>query len=148
MLPAALAPAAAAYLSLASAVALLTMGYDKVCAKRRAFRVSELRIVLLTLAGGYVGTLFGMVFFAHKIRKLKFWLSIGAAAYAWSRLLPAELDIARGVVAGLLSILRFPSLLALAVGVWFLTMLGVHLGFTFIIFPSLSIPFIAWWAYR
>ena len=55
-----------------SLVAFLTMGSDKLLAKRGARRVPEARLFLLALLGGGIGGLLGMYAFRHKTRHLHF----------------------------------------------------------------------------
>jgi uncharacterized membrane protein YsdA (DUF1294 family) len=69
-----------AYLLVANGVALVLMGFDKLSAKAGSERVPEFWFFLISLLGGFVGVVLGMLFFHHKIRKLSFQLKIGTAA--------------------------------------------------------------------
>ena len=55
-----------------SLAAFLTMGSDKLRAKRGARRVPEARLFLLALLGGGIGGFLGMYAFRHKTRHLQF----------------------------------------------------------------------------
>ena len=52
------------------------MGIDKYKAKRNKWRISEGSIFIAGLIGGGLGIFFGMSFFHHKTRHLKFTLGI------------------------------------------------------------------------
>ena len=45
---------------------------DKIQAIRKKQRISEFNLLILTLFGGSIGTLLGMIIMRHKIRKIKF----------------------------------------------------------------------------
>ena len=70
-----------------SLVAFLTMGSDKLLAKRGARRVPEARLFLLALLGGGIGGFLGMYAFRHKTRHLHF--VIGFPLIALAQLLAA-----------------------------------------------------------
>ena len=48
------------------------MGIDKLCAKRRFFRVPESILFLTAIIGGSVGSILGMYLFRHKTLHPKF----------------------------------------------------------------------------
>lgn len=50
-------------------------GYDKFQAKRNGWRIPERTLLGLTLFGGGIGGLAGMLAFRHKTRKNLFWLA-------------------------------------------------------------------------
>lgn len=50
----------------------LIFGFDKLCAVRDKWRVSEKALLLLSLFMGAAGGILGMFTFSHKTRKLKF----------------------------------------------------------------------------
>lgn len=60
------------YLVLMNLAAFTAMGVDKSKAKRRAWRIPEKTLFLLSLLGGSIGSLAGMYIFRHKTRHLKF----------------------------------------------------------------------------
>ncbi len=62
------------YISLNGTV-LLIYGIDKFKAIHHQWRIRESHLILTTLLGPF-GALFGMLLFRHKIRKLKFIISI------------------------------------------------------------------------
>lgn len=60
------------YLLLINLALFLTMGADKLKAKRGGGRVSEATLFLLALLGGSVGGIVGMYCFRHKTKHLSF----------------------------------------------------------------------------
>jgi uncharacterized membrane protein YsdA (DUF1294 family) len=58
-----------------SIVAFAFYGYDKMQAKRGAWRVPEIVLLGLSLIGGFAGSALGMAVFRHKIRKPVFWIA-------------------------------------------------------------------------
>ncbi len=57
-------------------VTLLFYTFDKFQAQHNGWRVPELVLILLTLAGGAFGALVGMVLIGHKTNHLGFWLAL------------------------------------------------------------------------
>lgn len=53
-------------------LSFILMGWDKYCAKKHYWRISEYNLLGLALLGGAVGTLLGMVLFHHKTKKTHF----------------------------------------------------------------------------
>jgi len=60
------------YAGVISSVAFLYFGYDKMQARNRQWRVHEMTLFGLALAGGWPGALLGMHYFQHKTRKMSF----------------------------------------------------------------------------
>lgn len=60
------------YLIIINIFTFLLYGVDKWKAKRNAWRISEKTLLLMTFAGGSFGAFFGMFFFRHKTKHLKF----------------------------------------------------------------------------
>ncbi|MEZ4558981.1 MAG: DUF1294 domain-containing protein [Caldilineaceae bacterium] len=58
-----------------SVVSFVFYGYDKMQAKRGAWRVPEVVLLTLSLIGGFAGSALGMAVFRHKIRKPLFWVA-------------------------------------------------------------------------
>lgn len=63
------------YLLSISLFAFILFGIDKKRARYKAWRISESRLLLVSVLGGSAGSLYGMYVFRHKIRCHKF--SIG-----------------------------------------------------------------------
>ena len=63
------------YIIVINLAAYAIMGIDKLKAKKGQWRVREGALMLISLLGGAIGTLLGMVVFRHKTNKKKF--SIG-----------------------------------------------------------------------
>jgi len=61
-------------------IALLAYGYDKITAILKWTRVPEVVLLMLTLAGGTVGALIGMLLFRHKTSKRGFLLRFALVA--------------------------------------------------------------------
>ncbi len=72
----------AVYLIGMNLIAFALFGYDKSCAQRGAWRVSEKALMLFALAGGSAGALAGMRVFHHKTRKPLFAIGVPAALIA------------------------------------------------------------------
>ncbi|MBQ1867220.1 DUF1294 domain-containing protein [Selenomonas sp.] len=60
------------YLVILNVVAILIYGWDKVCAIRSWWRVPELTLLLLALAGGSIGAMIAIQVFHHKTLHWKF----------------------------------------------------------------------------
>jgi len=58
-----------------TSINFLLFGYDKFQAKRNGWRIPERVLLGLTILGGGVGGLAGMLVFRHKTRKNVFWLA-------------------------------------------------------------------------
>jgi len=56
--------------------AFITMGYDKLKAKFKKYRITEKFLINTAIMGGSFGTLIGMLLFRHKIRSKKFFLGV------------------------------------------------------------------------
>ena len=61
------------YLIFINFFSFLIYGIDKRMAKEKRRRISENKLFFCSLLGGSIGCLFGMFFFHHKTRKLKFY---------------------------------------------------------------------------
>jgi len=64
------------YYSLLNIFAWILMGIDKKRAIKNKWRISENMLMSLSILGGCVGTLIGMVTFKHKLSKKKFTITI------------------------------------------------------------------------
>lgn len=64
------------YIFVINMVAFLIMALDKVRARKDAWRIKEITMMLVALLGGATGILLGMVVFRHKINKNKFSVGI------------------------------------------------------------------------
>jgi len=53
-------------------IAFLFMALDKYFAVRQKWRISEMTLVLISVFGGSIGSLIGMIVWRHKINKPKF----------------------------------------------------------------------------
>lgn len=60
------------YAVIINALTFCVYGFDKWMARVRAWRISELTLILLALIGGSAGALVGMHVFRHKTRKAAF----------------------------------------------------------------------------
>jgi uncharacterized membrane protein YsdA (DUF1294 family) len=68
------------FLIVLNAGSLILMGFDKLSAKAKSERVPEMWFFLISLAGGFIGVVLGMLVFHHKTSKRSFQLKIGVAA--------------------------------------------------------------------
>ena len=64
------------YLCVINIVAFCVYGYDKECAIKQLWRVSEKTLFLLAIAGGSLGAWVGMYKFRHKTQKRAFKVGI------------------------------------------------------------------------
>ena len=60
------------YLVIINIITFLLYGIDKYFAIKNMYRISEFILLFFSFIGGVVGALFGMYFFKHKYRKVKF----------------------------------------------------------------------------
>lgn len=56
--------------------AIIVMGYDKIKARLKRYRISERFLIDIALIGGSFGILIAMLLFRHKIRTKKFYIGI------------------------------------------------------------------------
>lgn len=64
------------YMLVINILAFVLMFVDKQKAKKEKYRIKESVFMILSLVGGAIGVLFGMVVFRHKINKKKFNLGV------------------------------------------------------------------------
>ena len=64
------------YLIIINILCLILMIIDKILAIKKKQRIGEFHLLTITLFGGSIGTLLGMILVRHKIRKLKFLLLV------------------------------------------------------------------------
>ena len=67
-----LAQALMIYLVIINIFSFLIYGLDKAAARRDERRTSENFLLLLSLIGGTIGSLFGIFYYRHKVRKISF----------------------------------------------------------------------------
>lgn len=65
-------------------LSFLIYGLDKYLAIKKAYRVSEYSLFILSIFGGAIGSLLGMKVFHHKTRKLLFWIINIISLIIWS----------------------------------------------------------------
>jgi uncharacterized membrane protein YsdA (DUF1294 family) len=66
------------------ALGVLLMGFDKLAATSRSYRLSERFLWLLAFAGGFWGVILGGILFHHKTRKPSFWIPVAFAVIFWT----------------------------------------------------------------
>ena len=64
------------YFLVINILSFLLFGIDKKKSMKKEYRIPEKVLFLITFLGGTFGSLFGMFFFHHKNRKLKFLIFI------------------------------------------------------------------------
>lgn len=60
------------YFLIINLIGFLSMGIDKLKAKKNWWRIPEGTLLMITILGGGVGSILGMYTFRHKTKKLKF----------------------------------------------------------------------------
>ena len=60
------------YILIINLIGFLAMWIDKYKAKKGYWRIPEGSLIMITLLGGGIGTIYGMYKFRHKTKKLKF----------------------------------------------------------------------------
>ena len=55
-------------------LAFIVYGIDKYNAVHKKYRISEYSLLIISVFGGSIGALLGMLVFHHKTRKLLFWI--------------------------------------------------------------------------
>lgn len=71
------------YFVIINILSFILFGIDKKRSIKKEYRIPEKILFLITFLGGAFGSLFGMFFFHHKNRKLKFLLFIPLCCILW-----------------------------------------------------------------
>lgn len=66
------------YIILMNIISFILMFIDKKKAKKERYRIRESTFMILSIVGGALGVIFGMIVFHHKINKKKFNLGVPA----------------------------------------------------------------------
>ena len=64
------------YFIIINIYAFIVMGYDKIKAKLKKYRITERYLMTLAFIGGSFGVLLAMLIFRHKIRTKKFFIGV------------------------------------------------------------------------
>lgn len=64
------------YLIVINALSFISFGVDKKKAEKKQWRISESFLIGISILGGSIGSLIGMVVFKHKLSKRKFYIGI------------------------------------------------------------------------
>lgn len=75
------------YFIIINIISFIIFGIDKKRSINKKYRISEAFLFLLSLIGGCFGSLFGMFYYHHKNRRLKFLIGIPIIALIWVLLL-------------------------------------------------------------
>lgn len=67
------------YFLIMNLVGFITMGIDKIKARKRGWRISERTLILIAFFGGALGSFLGMKIFRHKTKHMKFVILIPLA---------------------------------------------------------------------
>ena len=62
------------YLIIINIFLLILYSIDKLLAIKHKERISEFVLLFISLCGGSVGGILGMIIFHHKTKKIKFWI--------------------------------------------------------------------------
>lgn len=71
------------YLIIITTLSLILMGYDKYSSIKNKRRISQRIFMVISILGGFIGIGLGMMFFNHKINKLKFYIIILISILLW-----------------------------------------------------------------
>ena len=71
------------WILLATLIALIFMGIDKLAARFGKRRISEAFLWVLSLIGGFPGIILGALMFHHKSSKKSFWVPVAIAIVLW-----------------------------------------------------------------
>lgn len=71
------------YLILINIFAFILFGIDKQKSIKKEYRIPEKALFIISFLGGAFGSLFGMFFFHHKNRKIKFLILIPICCILW-----------------------------------------------------------------
>lgn len=75
------------YFFIMNILSFFLFGLDKKKSIKKEYRIPEKVLFLITVLGGSFGSLFGMFFFHHKNRKLRFLLFVPLSCILWIFLL-------------------------------------------------------------
>ncbi len=75
------------YLIIINIISLVLFYIDKELAKRNMYRISEKTLLLVTIMGGALGSLWGIYFFHHKTKKKVFISTALISLIIWSLLI-------------------------------------------------------------
>ena len=62
------------YLIIINIFLFILYGIDKLLAIKHKERISEFALLLISLCGGSIGGILGMIIWNHKTKKIKFWI--------------------------------------------------------------------------
>lgn len=71
------------YLIVINIISFTFTGMDKYFAIKRMMRIEEKLLFLLSILGGFLGSLLGMYLFHHKTKKIKFYLVNFLSMIVW-----------------------------------------------------------------
>ena len=60
------------YIIIVNIISFIIYGIDKLLAIKHLYRISEIALITLSILGGSIGSILGMVIFHHKTKKIKF----------------------------------------------------------------------------
>lgn len=81
------------YILLMSIYGLISMGIDKQRAIKHQWRTPEVKLILIAILGGGIGSFLGMYLFRHKTKHLKFRIILPMTAFIDSLLILRLLQI-------------------------------------------------------
>ena len=64
------------YIVIINIISFIVFGVDKSKSQKNQWRIKESTLIVLSLLGGSIGSMIGMIVFHHKLNKKKFYIGI------------------------------------------------------------------------
>ena len=78
------------YLIIINIITFIAYGIDKYKSIKHKYRISEKTLIMLSILGGPLGSLMGMIIFHHKTKKKKFIILVPLILLIWTWIIISE----------------------------------------------------------